>query len=74
MSGRFITMMFGLIGACLAMYHTAKPENKKRVAGLLLSAALTSFLTGSPSQLSSPSCSWHPFSTSSTPSSTGWRL
>jgi PTS system maltose and glucose-specific IIC component len=65
MSGRFITMMFGLIGACLAMYHTAKPENK-RVAGLLLSAALTSFLTGSPSQSSSPSCSWHPFSTSST--------
>lgn len=46
MSGRFITMMFGLIGACLAMYHTAKPENRKRVAGLLLSAALTSFLTG----------------------------
>ena len=28
------------------MYHTAKPENRKRVAGLLLSAALTSFLTG----------------------------
>ncbi|HAI49556.1 MAG TPA: PTS glucose transporter subunit IIB, partial [Enterobacteriaceae bacterium] len=46
MSGRFITMMFGLLGACLAMYHTAKPQNKKRVAGLLLSAALTSFLTG----------------------------
>lgn len=46
MSGRFITMMFGLLGACLAMYHTAKPENKKRVAGLLISAALTSFLTG----------------------------
>ncbi|HEY3590517.1 MAG TPA: PTS transporter subunit EIIC [Buttiauxella sp.] len=46
MSGRFITMMFGLVGACLAMYHTAKPENRKRVAGLLLSAALTSFLTG----------------------------
>ncbi len=46
MSGRFITMMFGLIGACLAMYHTAKPENRKRVAGLLISAALTSFLTG----------------------------
>lgn len=46
MSGRFITMMFGLIGACLAMYHTAKPENRQRVAGLLLSAALTSFLTG----------------------------
>ncbi|HCB1743233.1 MULTISPECIES: maltose/glucose-specific PTS transporter subunit IIC [Citrobacter] len=46
MSGRFITMMFGLLGACLAMYHTAKPENRKLVAGLLLSAALTSFLTG----------------------------
>lgn len=46
MSGRFITMMFGLIGACLAMYHTAKPENRKRLAGLLLSTALTSLLTG----------------------------
>lgn len=46
MSGRFITMMFGLIGACLAMYHVAKPENRKLVAGLLSSAALTSFLTG----------------------------
>jgi PTS system maltose and glucose-specific IIC component len=46
MSGRFITMMFGLLGACLAMYHTAKPENKKVVGGLLLSAGLTSFLTG----------------------------
>ena len=46
MSGRFITMMFGLLGACLAMYHTAKPKNKKLVGGLLLSAALTSFLTG----------------------------
>lgn len=30
MSGRFITMMFGLIGAALAIYHTAKPENKKK--------------------------------------------
>lgn len=46
MSGRFITMMFGLLGACLAMYHTARPENRKVVGGLLLSAALTSFLTG----------------------------
>jgi PTS system maltose and glucose-specific IIC component len=46
MSGRFITMMFGLIGACLAMYQTARPEKKKIVGGLLLSAALTSFLTG----------------------------
>ncbi|MET3699729.1 PTS system IIB component (Glc family) /PTS system IIC component (Glc family) [Bacillus oleivorans] len=46
MAGRHITMMFGLLGACLAMYHTAKPENKKKVAGLMLSAGLTSFLTG----------------------------
>lgn len=46
MSGRFITMMFGMIGAALAIYRTAKPENKKIVGGLMLSAALTSFLTG----------------------------
>ena len=39
-------MMFGLLGACLAMYHTAKPEKKKIVGGLLFSSALTSFLTG----------------------------
>lgn len=46
MSGRFITMMFGLLGACLAIYQTAKPAKKKVVGGLLLSAALTSFMTG----------------------------
>lgn len=46
MSGRFLTMMFGLLGAALAIYHTAKPENKKKVSGFLISAALTSFLTG----------------------------
>lgn len=46
MSGRFITMMFGLVGAALAIYRTAKPKNKKIVGGLMLSAALTSFLTG----------------------------
>lgn len=46
MSGRFITMMFGLLGACLAIYHTAKPKNKKIVGGLMLSAGLTSFFTG----------------------------
>ncbi|ANU14426.1 PTS glucose transporter subunit IIB [Planococcus halocryophilus] len=46
MSGRFITMMFGLLGAALAIYHTSKPENRKIVGGLMLSAALTSFLTG----------------------------
>ena len=45
-SGEFLFMMFGLPGAALAMYHCAKPENKKTAGGLLLSAALTSFLTG----------------------------
>lgn len=46
MAGYFPIMMFGLPAACLAMYHNASPENKKAVAGLLLSMALTSFLTG----------------------------
>ncbi|WAA09205.1 glucose-specific PTS transporter subunit IIBC [Fervidibacillus albus] len=46
MAGEFPIMMFGLPAAALAMYHTAKPEKKKLVAGLLGSAALTSFLTG----------------------------
>lgn len=46
MSGYFPIMMFGLPAACLAMYNNARPENKKAVAGLLLSMALTSFLTG----------------------------
>ncbi len=46
MSGKFPFMMFGLPGAALAMYHTAKPENRKMVASILGSAALTSFLTG----------------------------
>ncbi|MFA6851358.1 MAG: glucose PTS transporter subunit IIA [Selenomonadaceae bacterium] len=46
MTGKYPFMMAGLPGAALAMYHCAKPENKKVVGGLLLSAALTSFLTG----------------------------
>ena len=46
MSGKFPLMIFGLPGAALAMYKAAKPENKKVVGGLLLSAALTSMLTG----------------------------
>ena len=46
MSGKFPLMIFGLPGAALAMYKAAKPENKKAVGGLLLSAALTSMLTG----------------------------
>ena len=46
MAGKFPFMMFGLPGAALAMYHCAKPEKKKVAGGLLLSAALTAFLTG----------------------------
>ncbi|MFR5188648.1 glucose PTS transporter subunit IIA [Peptostreptococcus sp.] len=46
MSGKFPLMIFGLPGAALAMYKTAKPEKKKIVGGLLFSAALTSILTG----------------------------
>jgi PTS system N-acetylglucosamine-specific IIC component len=46
MSGFFPVMMFGLPGACLAMYRTARPERRLAVGGLLLSMALTSFLTG----------------------------
>ena len=46
MAGFFPVMMFGLPAACLAMYRTAKPERRAAVGGLLLSMALTSFLTG----------------------------
>ncbi|HEY2492194.1 MAG TPA: glucose-specific PTS transporter subunit IIBC [Paenibacillus sp.] len=44
--GKFPFMMFGLPAAALAMYHEAKPQHKKYVAGIMGSAALTSFLTG----------------------------
>ena len=46
MSGKFPLMIFGLPGAALAMYKTSKSEKKQAVAGLLMSAALTSMLTG----------------------------
>ncbi|HEY4366817.1 MAG TPA: N-acetylglucosamine-specific PTS transporter subunit IIBC [Steroidobacteraceae bacterium] len=46
MSGFFPVIMFGLPAACLAMYHAARPDKRKAVGGLLLSMALTSFLTG----------------------------
>lgn len=45
-AGFFPVMMFGLPGAALAMYHTAKTNKKKIAAGILLSAALCSFFTG----------------------------
>ena len=46
MAGKFPFMIFGLPGAALAMYQCAKPEKRKVAGGLLLSAALTSMLTG----------------------------
>jgi PTS system N-acetylglucosamine-specific IIC component len=46
MSGFFPVMMFGLPAACLAMYRSAAPERRRAVGGMLLSLALTSFLTG----------------------------
>ncbi|SHK16470.1 PTS system D-glucose-specific IIA component, Glc family (TC 4.A.1.1.9)/PTS system D-glucose-specific IIB component, Glc family (TC 4.A.1.1.9)/PTS system D-glucose-specific IIC component, Glc family (TC 4.A.1.1.9) [Anaerobranca californiensis DSM 14826] len=46
MTGKFPFMMFGLPAAALAMYHEAKTAKKKYVAGIMMSAALTSFLTG----------------------------
>ncbi len=46
MAGKFPFMIFGLPGAALAMYQVAKPEKKQVAGGLLISAALTSMLTG----------------------------
>ena len=46
MAGFFPVMMFGLPAACLAMFHTARPERRAAVGGMLLSLALTAFLTG----------------------------
>ena len=46
MAGKFPLMIFGLPGAALAMYKTAKKEKQQIAGGLLLSAALTSMLTG----------------------------
>ncbi|WP_261815699.1 N-acetylglucosamine-specific PTS transporter subunit IIBC [Vibrio gallicus] len=45
-AGFFPIMMFGLPGAALAMYHTAKPENKAKVASIMLAAGMASFFTG----------------------------
>ncbi|MGC6173191.1 PTS transporter subunit EIIC [Lacrimispora sp. 38-1] len=43
---RGISKMFGLIGACLAMYHTARPENRNKIKAILIPAAFTSFIAG----------------------------
>jgi PTS system N-acetylglucosamine-specific IIC component len=46
MTGFFPVMMFGLPAACLAMFRAARDQNRQLVAGVLMSMALTSFLTG----------------------------
>lgn len=46
MTGFFPIMMFGLPAAAFAIYRCAKPENRKVVGGIMLSVALTSFITG----------------------------
>lgn len=46
LSGAFLFKMFGLPGAALAIWHTAKKERRVAIGGIMLSAALTSFLTG----------------------------
>lgn len=46
LGGGFVFKMFGLPAAALAIYHMAKPENKLKTGGIMLSAALTTFLTG----------------------------
>jgi PTS system glucose-specific IIC component len=46
LAGAFLFKMFGLPAAAIAIWHCAKPEKKVAVGGMMLSAALTSFLTG----------------------------
>ncbi|CZF79447.1 PTS system glucose-specific EIICB component [Grimontia celer] len=46
LAGGFMFKMYGLPAAAIAMWHTAKPENRAKVGGIMVSAALTSFLTG----------------------------
>jgi PTS system D-glucosamine-specific IIC component/PTS system maltose and glucose-specific IIC component len=46
MAGKFPIMLFGLPAAALAMYKTARPEHRKKVGGLLFSAALTCIVSG----------------------------
>lgn len=46
LAGGYLFKMFGLPAAAIAIWHTAKPENKKKTAGIMISAAITSFVTG----------------------------
>jgi PTS system glucose-specific IIC component len=46
LAGGYLFKMYGLPAAALAMWRTARPENRAKVGGIMISAALTSFLTG----------------------------
>jgi len=46
LAGAFLFKMWGLPAAAIAIWHTARPENRLKVGGLMISAALTSFITG----------------------------
>ena len=46
LAGGYLFKMWGLPAAAMAIWHTARPENRKRIAGIMISAALTSFITG----------------------------
>jgi len=46
LAGAFLFKMFGLPAAAIAMWHSAAPQNRVAVGGIMISAALTSFLTG----------------------------
>jgi PTS system glucose-specific IIC component len=46
MAGGYLFKMWGLPAAAIAIWHSARPENRKKVGGIMISAALTSFLTG----------------------------
>lgn len=46
MNGKILFAAFGLPGAALAMYHTARPENKTKVKALFIAAAIPAFFTG----------------------------
>jgi len=46
LAGGYMFKMYGLPAAAIAMWHAAKPENRAKIGGIMISAALTSFLTG----------------------------
>ncbi|MEI6897092.1 MAG: PTS glucose transporter subunit IIBC [Psychromonas sp.] len=46
LAGGYMFKMYGLPAAAIAIWHSAKPENRAKIGGIMISAALTSFLTG----------------------------